>query len=94
MAGQDRGGFGDDELEEFYRAIEFRTEMARRPRVRPASNVSYPEHDCPTPEKIAYVSADAATAAILALSAGRRVQALSSYECVCGWWHLTRSHRR
>lgn len=89
------GGLDDDDLEAYFRAIEDRTRARERPRPRPERGVTYDTPKCPTPEKIAYESQDAVTVAILALTTGshRRVRDLSSYECSCGHWHLTRSRR-
>ena len=82
--------FDDDELEEFYRRIELRTEIAAdRPRRR-RREVPRPQIVCPTPEKIAYPDHASVTGAILALTRGSSSRpALRCYECRCGYWHLT-----
>ena len=82
--------FDDDELEEYFRLIELRTETSvARPRRR-ARDVPEVQFTCPTPEKIAYDSYAAVTGAILAVARQSRGRpSLRSYECVCGFWHLT-----
>ncbi|WP_374206188.1 hypothetical protein [Gordonia zhenghanii] len=82
--------FDDDELEEFYRRIEFSTEAASsRPRRR-RRVVTTAAIICPTPEKIAYPDLAAVTGAILAITRQSRTRpSLRCYECRCGYWHLT-----
>ncbi|GAA3966782.1 hypothetical protein [Gordonia caeni] len=87
-------GFDDDELEAYFQIIEERTAAADRPARRRRPRVTYRPPVCPTPEKIAYPTRDAVTAAILAISAApRATPSLGSYECECGAWHLTRTAR-
>ncbi|MGO3325867.1 hypothetical protein [Gordonia sp. (in: high G+C Gram-positive bacteria)] len=84
--------FDDDELEEFYRRIEFSTEAASaRPRPRRGRRVvTTAVIVCPTPEKIAYPDYAAVTGAILAITRKSRSRpSLRCYECRCGYWHLT-----
>lgn len=82
--------FNDDELEDFYRAIESQTAAANPRRRRRKPVAAPPTFECPTPEKIAYPSLAAVTGAILAIARQSRTRpSLRSYECRCGFWHLT-----
>ncbi|WOC14071.1 hypothetical protein MP11Mi_31830 [Gordonia sp. MP11Mi] len=82
--------FDDDELEQFYRRIESRTDAATARRRRRRRVVTTAAIICPTPEKIAYPDYAAVTGAILAITRQSRTRpSLRSYECRCGYWHLT-----
>ncbi|MBM7369386.1 hypothetical protein [Gordonia hydrophobica] len=82
--------FDDDELETYYRRIEAQTAAANaRPR-KHKREVPPVQFTCPTPEKIAYPSLAAVTGAILAIARQSPSRpSLRSYECRCGFWHLT-----
>lgn len=86
--------FDDHELEAFYRSIEIASEISDEQRYRRRRGLGSSRIDpviaCPTPEKIAYPDYAAVTGAILAISRGSRTRpSLRSYECRCGYWHLT-----
>ena len=82
--------FDDDELEEFYETIEARTRAAHARPAKKKREIPPVVFSCPTPEKIAYSSLAAVTGAALAVArSSRSSPSLRTYECRCGFWHLT-----
>ncbi|MBD0021439.1 hypothetical protein GII33_10910 [Gordonia pseudamarae] len=80
--------FSDDELEEFYRAVEERTAWRRERPVRRARPRR--ARVCPTPYKECFPTPMEATDAIARSRTTRfGVPWLRSYHCDCGSWHLT-----
>ncbi len=81
--------FSDDELEEFYRAVEQRTAWSRP---RPLRRGKPQTVQCPTQYKDCYRTPVEATEAIERSRSTRYgVPWLRSYHCECGSWHLTGS---
>ncbi|MGV9670895.1 MULTISPECIES: hypothetical protein [unclassified Gordonia (in: high G+C Gram-positive bacteria)] len=84
-------GFSDDDLEEFYRRVEARTDLTPPRRRR----VARPRPPCPTPDKDAFGSERSAREGIDRITeSGRRSLALRCYRCACGAWHITSSPPR
>ncbi|RPA66388.1 hypothetical protein EF294_01700 [Gordonia oryzae] len=83
--------FSDDDLEQFYRGIESRTDATPR-HPRRSAPVYRP---CPTPDKDAFGSEAAANEGIGRIrQVGRRAPTLRCYRCDCGSWHITSSPPR
>ncbi|AFA73454.1 hypothetical protein GPOL_c24250 [Gordonia polyisoprenivorans VH2] len=83
--------FSDDDLEQFYRGVEARTDLTPRRRRRPAPVY----RDCPTPYKDAFGSEAAAIEGIGRIrQVGRRAPTLRCYRCDCESWHITSSPPR
>lgn len=47
-----------------------------------------PRRTCPTPDKVGFATQDSAQRRAVNISVMRGVE-ISTYECKCGWWHLT-----